>query len=235
MDFTGRQIASRRKIMLLSQRKAASLIEKKYGVKLSHSYLSLIESGSAKTIGRELKNALADFFGLTSSDHDKEKEYGQEKKVFTFQRIPLYEGRTSKSFLDLPGPELADFAVKAAEDFPEIGIFSGDIIVCRKEKAAEGDLIAIKGGRGFDFVFARGREPQEAIEKVILILKKSVNVKYYETLLAAAASNMEEGLLARQLAERAGIRKVDLLRSLEVLKLCKSKSGSTDSNDDKDQ
>ncbi|MFZ5648967.1 MAG: hypothetical protein ACOY30_15255 [Bacillota bacterium] len=242
-DLSGQQIAFRRKMMHLSQRKAASMIERKYGVKLSHSYLSLIESGSVKSIGDDLRTALADFFGLGSCEYEHTSDSGHETKMpaaaqenfFTVHRIPLYEGRSLKSYLDLTGPELADFAVKATEDMPEIGVFSGDILVCRKEKAVNGNLIAIKDTRGFNFSFARGCDHQEDMGTVVLILKKSVRAEHHETIIAAAASIMEEKLLVKELARRAGIRQVDLVRSLKVLKLYNSKSGSLDLNDGKDQ
>lgn len=140
---------------------------------------------------------------------------------FTVHRIPLFEGGAIKSYLDLPGPEVAHFAVKSEEYIPDIGVFPGDILVCRKEKTNHGDLVAIKGNKGFSFIFARCLDYYEAEGKVVLILKRSVRAKHYETLLATAVSIIDEKLLVKELARRAGVRPVDLQRSIEVLKAYK--------------
>jgi transcriptional regulator with XRE-family HTH domain len=80
MESFGAQIAGKRKMMGLSQREAASLIEKMYNVKISHSYLSLIERGRIKSISSNLKTAINNFFRLAES--------GEQ---IPFRRIPHYE------------------------------------------------------------------------------------------------------------------------------------------------
>lgn len=60
----GEQIRLAREKLQLSQEDASTAIEKKYGVRLSASYLSMIESGVRTNITVNLLNALLDFFNL---------------------------------------------------------------------------------------------------------------------------------------------------------------------------
>lgn len=60
----GEYIRQAREGMLLSQEDVSTNIEKKYGVRLSASYLSMIESGVRTNITVNLLNALLDYFDL---------------------------------------------------------------------------------------------------------------------------------------------------------------------------
>lgn len=205
--MSGAQIAQKRKMMRLSQRKAASMIEKMYGVKLSHSYLSLIETGQVESIGGDLKNALEDFFKINLESD------------IAVRRIPLYRGAGIKDYLDIAGPVLADFAVYAISDIPGLGIFCEDIIVCRKGSPSEGDLAVIKKPAGFTFVFYKeGQSMPDTAGTVVLIIKKSVKNRHYEAAMSAAAARLDENHLIRELSERTGLEEIDLVRSLAVLK-----------------
>lgn len=205
--MSGVQISQKRNMMRLSQRKAASLIEKMYGVKLSHSYLSLIERGQVESIGGDLKNALEDFFKINLESD------------LSLHRIPLYKGTGIENYLDFAGPALADFAVAADSDMPELGIFCGDIIVCRKGSSSKGDLAAIKKASGFTYIFNKeGQTLPDTAGTVVFIIKKSVKTEHYEAALRAAAAKLDEEHLIRELAERTGLKEIDLVRSLAVLK-----------------
>lgn len=223
-EFSGLQIAGKRKEMGLSQRKAASLIEKLYGVKISHSYLSLIERGRICSVGGDLKNALKDFFKLRLDEIPLPPPYGRDlpemsgENNISVHRIPLYQNRKVDSYLDITGPVLADFAVAMPFDSPEIGVFREDILVCRKEKPTEGDLAVTRNAGGFAYIFYNGRETPDIEGTVVLILKKSVSAKHHEAAVNAAAYQLDEDLLVGELARRNGLRHVDLTRSLAVLK-----------------
>lgn len=203
----GAQIAQKRKMMRLSQRKAASLIEKMYGVKLSHSYLSLIEGGQVESVGGDLRNALEDFFKINL-----------ESDV-SVHRIPLYKGAKIEDYLDFAGPILAEYAVEADSDMPELGLFRGDIIVCRKGIPSEGDLAVTKKSGGFTYLFKKeGQNLPDTAGTVVFIIKNSVKTTHFEVALRAAAAKLDEVQLIRELAERTGLKEIDLVRSIAVLK-----------------
>lgn len=202
----GRQIAAKRKKMGLSQRKTASMIEKMYGVKLSHSYLSLIEREQVDSIGKDLKNALEHFFQVSA----------KVPSTPQLHRIPLYKNDVI-DYLDLPGPILADFAVSVSLNMPEWGIFKGDILVCRKEEPAEGDLLITPKEEIFAYTHGKQKDFPEAGGKIILIIKNSVTVKHFEASVNSAASALSVEQLIRVLAHKTGLREIDLVRSLAVL------------------
>jgi transcriptional regulator with XRE-family HTH domain len=60
----GEIIKYSREQLLLSQENVATAIEKKYQVRLSASYLSMIENGARTNLTIKLINALLDFFNL---------------------------------------------------------------------------------------------------------------------------------------------------------------------------
>ncbi|MCL6612441.1 MAG: hypothetical protein K6T66_12945 [Peptococcaceae bacterium] len=214
------QIYRKRKEMRLSQRKAASLIAKMYGVKLSHSYLSLIERGRVDSIGDDLKNALADFFKIGPEENEAAslKETSTRAHGTAVHRIPLYGKARVEGYLDMAGPQLADFAVRASSDRPEMGIFCGDILACRKAKPLAGDL-AVAGKKGvITYFFYDGQDLTDILGTVVLILKKSLNAEYHKASLNAAASALSEDQLARELASKTGLKLIDILRSLALLK-----------------
>jgi len=66
--FLGQQIREARNQMELTQEQAADAIQKKYNVRLSPSYLSMIESGDRKNLTHKLLQALYDFFSLDKQD-----------------------------------------------------------------------------------------------------------------------------------------------------------------------
>lgn len=223
-EFSGLQIAAKRKEMGLSQRKAASLIEKLYGVKISHSYLSLIERGRICSVGGDLKNALKDFFKLGLDDIPLPPHLGRDfpeisrENNIRVHRVPLYQNKKIERYLDITGPVLADFAVAITFDLPEIGVFHEDILVCRKEKPSEGDLVVTRKTGGFAYTFYNRRETADIEGVVVLILKRSVSAKHHEDAVNAAAAQLDEDLLVGELARRNGLRHIDLTRSLAVLK-----------------
>ncbi|KJR99726.1 MAG: hypothetical protein VR68_08300 [Peptococcaceae bacterium BRH_c4a] len=232
MHANGSQIAAKRKIMLLSQRKAASLIEKMYGVKLSHSYLSLIERDKIQSFSTDLKNALEDFFGLSPAGHGHTPKgdeaispLGVKEVVIPVHRLPLYEKRKATGYLDIAGPLLADFAVTVTSDKPEMGIFCGDVLICRKAKAGAGDLLAKEDAAGFTCSYNL-RDLPDAVGTVVMIIKKSVGASHSQAAHTAAAAVMDEELLVKELSRRTGISKMDLLRSLKILKNFKPEDGS---------
>ncbi|MFZ5631970.1 MAG: hypothetical protein ACOY40_03920 [Bacillota bacterium] len=224
--LSGLEISRKRKKMRLSQRKAASMIEKMYGVKLSHSYLSLIERGRVDSIGGDLKDALEDFFKITPEEIMPAPEPGMERSPagaagefdIPLHRIPLYENSRVINYLDITGPVLADFAVAVTADMPEWGIFCGDILVCRKSDLLEGDFVVTQKGEIFAYTCGKDQDLPEAGGKVILIIKKSVTAKHFEAAINAAASKLSVELLVRELARRTGLREIDLVRSLAVLR-----------------
>lgn len=201
----GIHIARKRKALRLSQRKAASLIEKNYGVKISHSYLSLIERGMVESVGSNLKNALEDFFRLTESGD------------IPVHRIPLYED-SNVNHLDIAGRIPADFAVTAKHDMAEAGIFTGDILVCRKCTSREGDLVVINNTAGIEFCFLTSCDMAGIMGSVVLVLKKSVKAKHCQATQKTAASTASVETLIKELADRSGLKEIDLKRTLEVLK-----------------
>jgi len=232
MHTPGSQIAGKRKIMLLSQRKAASLIEKMYGVKLSHSYLSLIERDKIQSFSIDLKNALEDFFSLSPAGYGYTLKPGNEaassevrEGAVPVHRLPLYEKRKATGYIDIAGPLLADFAVAVTSDKPEMGIFCGDVLICRKAKASEGDLLVKEDTAGFTCSYNL-RDLPDAVGTVVMIIKKSVGASHSQAAHTAAAAVMEEELLVKELARRTGISKMDLIRSLKILKTFKPEDGS---------
>lgn len=203
----GQQISVKRKKMGLSQRKTASMIEKMYGVKLSHSYLSLIEGDRVDSIGEDLKDALEHFFKISP----------EETSTPQFHRMPLYENARVIDYLDMAGPILADFAVSVCLDRPEWGIFAGDILVCRKEEPVEGDLLITPKEEIFAYIQEQQQDFPAAKGKVILILKNSVTARHFEAAINSAASALSVEQLIRELARKTGLREIDLVRSLAVL------------------
>lgn len=214
------QISRKRKTMRLTLRRAASLIQKIYGVKLSHSYLSLIERGRVEAIGTDLQYALLDFFQITPEESGEAVQSHSHTPVtaMTVRRVPLYGMAGIDTCLDIGGPELADFAVAATSDQPEMGIFCGDILVCRKTEPLGGELAVSKKAGGFWYSFYNGEKPPGTIGTVVLILKKSVKELYHEAVMNAAADQLSEERLIGELARRTGLKKIDILRSLAVLK-----------------
>jgi transcriptional regulator with XRE-family HTH domain len=222
-------------MMRLTLRKAASLIQKTYGVKLSHSYLSLIERGRIKSIGADLRSALLDFFQITPEESGVAEQSHSLAPApgMTVRRIPLYGKDGIETYLDIAGPELADFAVAADSDRPEMGIFSGDILVCRKAEPSGGELAVTKKGGDFCYSFYHGEKPPGPIGTVALILKKSVKEQYHEAVLNAAADQLSEERIIAELARRTGLKRIDILRSLAVLKKFSADKGTGDGDDEK--
>lgn len=220
MNVIGAEIHRRRKMMQLSQRKAASQIEKIYGVKLSHSYLSLIERGKVESIGSGLGHALLDFFKISPGDRssDRQGNTGEQLPGTPLHRVPLYGKAGVEGYLDLAGPALADFALEAASDMPELGIFRGDMVVCRKDRPSPGELAVAKKTGGFAYFFYNGEDPSGIMGTAVLVLKKSLSADHHAASLEAAAARLGEGQLARELARRTGLKQIDILRSLAVLK-----------------
>ncbi|MCL6478411.1 MAG: hypothetical protein K6T65_08335 [Peptococcaceae bacterium] len=222
----GLEIAQKRKKMRLSQRKAASMIEKMYGVKLSHSYFSLIERGRVDSIGGDLKDALKDFFKISPEKTAPVPEAGEEKPPagdagefdIPLHRIPLYKNSRVIKYLDIAGPILADFALVVTSDMPEWGVFCGDLLICRKAELVEGDLAVTQKGEIFAYKCDKNQDLPAAEGKVILITKRSVTLNHFEAAINAAASKLSVELLVRELARRTGLREIDLVRSLAVLK-----------------
>lgn len=60
----GEMIRDAREAMGISQSEAVKMIKARYGVSLSASYLSMIETGERQNLSTKLLTALADFFGL---------------------------------------------------------------------------------------------------------------------------------------------------------------------------
>ncbi len=220
MSFlSGAEISRKRKWMRLSQRKAADLIEKMYGVKISHSYLSLIEKGRVDSIGSDLRDALLDFFKVSPCENGSTKQNGSGVDPSgTVHRIPLFGKEGVQGYLDIAGPVLADFALAAASDDPEKGIFRGDILVCRKTKPSEGDLAVVRKAGGFAYIFYSGQDPAGIWGTAVLILKKSLTAEHHAAAIDAAAAGLSEDRLVGELARRTGLKQVDIFRSLAVLK-----------------
>ncbi len=203
--FADGEITRKRKAMGLSQRKTALMLQKLYGVKISHSYLSIIERGRVDSISAELQRALEDFFKISRGENS------------TVHRIPLYKGKKVSGHLDLPGPVLADFAVEADYDLPAMGIFRGDVIVCRKGRPSFEHPEIIPQKQGFTYNYSGEKHP-DSIGTAVLIIKKSVEKKYHDLTVKAAATILAGEDLIKLLAERAGVREIDLFRSLAVLR-----------------
>jgi transcriptional regulator with XRE-family HTH domain len=87
----GEIIKQSRENMQLSQEEAAKAIEKNYGVRISTSYLSMIETGTRKNMTVNLINALLSFFKLPASiatnlfePLDSDSEYFENSKPMAF-------------------------------------------------------------------------------------------------------------------------------------------------------
>ena len=82
----GEIIKSAREYRRLSQEETAATIGKKYKVRISASYLSMIESGVRTNISLKLLNAFLDFFNLpvqsASSLFEKPLWPGNNEKIF---------------------------------------------------------------------------------------------------------------------------------------------------------
>ena len=102
-------------------------------------------------------------------------------------------------------------------DKPEMGFFCGDVLICRKGKACDGDLLVKEDSTGFTCSYSR-RDLPDAVGAVVMIIKKSVRKDYSLAAHAAAASIIKDELLIEEMSRRAGVHKIDLLRSLEILK-----------------
>ena len=222
------QFLIRRKAMGLSQRGAAAIVEKIYGVKLSHSYLSLIERGQVGSIGAYLKKALLDFYKINTSPDTTAVCPGGPHPAREIYRIPLFEETGVVSYLDLTGPELADFALLVGRDLPEMGFFSGDLLICRKTKPLAGELAVVKKSGRYTYIYAKSDHSPDTLGTVVTIMKKTPSFKHHQAVLDAAAAQLSEEALISELSTRNGLKKKDLIRSLEVLRNFSKKESTGD-------
>lgn len=82
----------------LSQEDAAKAIEKKYGIRMSPSYLSMIENGTRENLTVKALNALLDFFNLpleSALSLFKASNHGncllEEAVPYSFQSSQIFE------------------------------------------------------------------------------------------------------------------------------------------------
>jgi len=81
----------------LSQEEASKLIEEKYNVRLSSTYLSMIESGARKNLTVNVISAISTFFKLSAADVLSLLDLSSEKTQ------GFYEDKETEPWLELMG------------------------------------------------------------------------------------------------------------------------------------